>query len=1044
MAQVKSSIFLNHTPLRSGTGRSTIGPRPPPKFGVSNKKPNNQTILQNAFSSSSPMSSSTSTSPTLSNSSNTLDSTIRNLRLADRPTPRTPSPILESMGEPRTPLNEPIMESMGDDGIMAPPPMIHAPQPHYYNTVSGPLGYQVQHGPLPSWPNHGYATMNAPPAGYGTVGSHHGHALPYLQQQNPPQQTYYQHQHQQPWPQDQYQQHPPQQQQQQNYHEYIQQQNIATAAAHGYQLVSPAPIAPVASHPSMPVAATPTTAITAPHHANTPQTIPPIPPVDIPQFRSYFPPKTELDPSSEEVDNPSPQPTPTKVIPPPEHRQRPPSPRITIPASQPPASAAVQTPSSSQSSARSPAHSITSASLPSASSFTQEKPHAQPSPSTQSPRSSTPTSGIAKLGDRLASFSSNKSSTGTTSRLAELTTLSSSSVRAKSAKFNAMATISPTTESPATHTQSASVKGSPKTSSPSPSSTSMVVDMPKEPPISPPGTSPSEASPLEPATSMYSTPAKAASTTSLDAAVAPIATVPPTSTKATTPTATTATTTTPAETTTTSAASELPEADKSGLGSRPNSTRNSAQPAQHTARRPVSTAGPPVPPPRGGTYDWRSEWAERRKSTPVSPYSPSFNALRKLNMDKELPPIRTEEPRHRQEQDAPIRKLTPKLEPNVQSNNPSKANVPSNSTSSSPVTPAATLPVAEARVSTPRTATPPLNTDSKIANEACTAAPRQETPSPPPSSLRTATPPVPTTTHLRVPTPPAQAPTEKAQSREERRAYNLSDYIYYDHDHDSKCIIGDSIEDSYPTTSAPSAKGSTTTLAVGVSDESGKTPLEHSQVDVGVQGGTTHGRGNSINGSKKDHQQQKWTTAESNFLCAGCDEPISGMMVTAMGKRWHVDHFICVECGQNLEHVQFFQRDGHPYCHYDYHEKFSPRCAHCDTAIENECLTALGKDWHPDHFFCRACGDPFGEDGYMIHEDRPYCEKDYLNLFAPKCASCQGPIQGDFINALKRKWHRDCFGCTVCHIGFDHSSYFVRDGEPYCEAHYKAAKAAAK
>ncbi|KAF9946932.1 hypothetical protein BGZ72_011011 [Mortierella alpina] len=187
-------------------------------------------------------------------------------------------------------------------------------------------------------------------------------------------------------------------------------------------------------------------------------------------------------------------------------------------------------------------------------------------------------------------------------------------------------------------------------------------------------------------------------------------------------------------------------------------------------------------------------------------------------------------------------------------------------------------------------------------------------------------------------------------------------------------------------------------------------------------------RGNDA-GSGSGHQ--------SGFVCSSCDEPIAGMMITAMGKRWHADHFVCAVCDLNLEHVQFFQKDGLPYCHLDYHEKFSPKCGHCNTAIEDECLTALGKSWHPGHFFCRECGDPFEDDGYMVHEDQPYCEKDYLRLFAPKCTGCQDPIQGDFINALKGKWHRDCFGCTVCHIGFDTSSYYVENGKPYCQTHYK-------
>ncbi|KAF9540121.1 hypothetical protein EC957_004635 [Mortierella hygrophila] len=175
----------------------------------------------------------------------------------------------------------------------------------------------------------------------------------------------------------------------------------------------------------------------------------------------------------------------------------------------------------------------------------------------------------------------------------------------------------------------------------------------------------------------------------------------------------------------------------------------------------------------------------------------------------------------------------------------------------------------------------------------------------------------------------------------------------------------------------------------------------------------------------------------SLFVCASCEEPISGTMITAMGKRWHSDHFVCSVCDLNLEHVQFFHKDGQPYCHFDYHDKFSPKCGHCNTPIENECLTALGKSWHPGHFFCRDCGDPFEEDGYMVHDGFPYCEKDYLRLFAPKCTGCQDPIQGDFISALKGKWHRDCFGCSVCHIGFDATSYYVENGKPYCKAHYK-------
>ncbi|KAF9989962.1 hypothetical protein BGZ75_004147 [Mortierella antarctica] len=250
---------------------------------------------------------------------------------------------------------------------------------------------------------------------------------------------------------------------------------------------------------------------------------------------------------------------------------------------------------------------------------------------------------------------------------------------------------------------------------------------------------------------------------------------------------------------------------------------------------------------------------------------------------------------------------------------------------------------------------------------------------------------------------------------------NTTDQQVGAHHDESKCILTDDEDKAASLCSIPKALDSS--MEVLVLDESIAT------AGKSVSPPSKPARGSDA-GSGSGHQ--------TGFVCSSCDEPISGMMITAMGKRWHSDHFVCAVCNLNLEHVQFFQKDGLPYCHLDYHEKFSPKCGHCNTAIEDECLTALGKSWHPGHFFCRECGDPFEDDGYMVHDDQPYCEKDYLRLFAPKCTGCQDPIQGDFINALKGKWHRDCFGCTVCHIGFDSSSYYVENGKPYCQSHYKS------
>ncbi|KAF9389808.1 hypothetical protein CPC16_005543 [Podila verticillata] len=262
--------------------------------------------------------------------------------------------------------------------------------------------------------------------------------------------------------------------------------------------------------------------------------------------------------------------------------------------------------------------------------------------------------------------------------------------------------------------------------------------------------------------------------------------------------------------------------------------------------------------------------------------------------------------------------------------------------------------------------------------------------------------------------------------------------VPYDTDYDSKCVLTDEHKEDASLPAPPaSAFADSAPPVLPLAEEGSKETL------VGVGKQRDRSRSSSPTTPSSSAPRNNGTNSSSSgvtpsgFICSSCNEAISGMMITAMGKRWHSDHFVCTVCNTNLEHVQFFQRDGLPYCHFDYHDKFSPKCGHCNSAIENECLTALGKSWHPGHFFCRECGDPFEEDGYMVHDDFPYCEKDYLRLFAPKCAGCQDPIQGDFISALKGKWHRDCFGCTVCHIGFDTTSYYVENGKPYCQAHYK-------
>lgn len=52
----------------------------------------------------------------------------------------------------------------------------------------------------------------------------------------------------------------------------------------------------------------------------------------------------------------------------------------------------------------------------------------------------------------------------------------------------------------------------------------------------------------------------------------------------------------------------------------------------------------------------------------------------------------------------------------------------------------------------------------------------------------------------------------------------------------------------------------------------------------------------------------------------------------------------------------------------------------------------MGRTWHPEHFVCTHCQEEIGSRNFFEREGQPYCEKDYHNLFSPRCYYCNGPI----------------------------------------------------
>lgn len=89
----------------------------------------------------------------------------------------------------------------------------------------------------------------------------------------------------------------------------------------------------------------------------------------------------------------------------------------------------------------------------------------------------------------------------------------------------------------------------------------------------------------------------------------------------------------------------------------------------------------------------------------------------------------------------------------------------------------------------------------------------------------------------------------------------------------------------------------------------------------------------SMLGSLQSDMTRQGVSTTKKGECAACNKPIIGQVCTALGRTWHPEHFTCVTCEVPLGATNFFERDGRPFCERDYHEQFAPRCAYCSGPI---------------------------------------------------------------------------------------------------------------
>jgi len=171
----------------------------------------------------------------------------------------------------------------------------------------------------------------------------------------------------------------------------------------------------------------------------------------------------------------------------------------------------------------------------------------------------------------------------------------------------------------------------------------------------------------------------------------------------------------------------------------------------------------------------------------------------------------------------------------------------------------------------------------------------------------------------------------------------------------------------------------------------------------------------------------------SASVCFSCKEAIVGKIVTALDKDWHPDHFACAHCKKPISGGSFHTKDGKPYCVEDYARLYMAKCYACKEPIHDKVVKAQDKTWHEEHWCCTGCRKPLGAASFMEKEGKPYCLPCNTRLFAPICSGCHEPIAGKVVMAMEKKWHPECFKCDKCSKAIPSDAKFkVTNEKAFC------------
>ncbi|ODN74597.1 hypothetical protein, variant [Cryptococcus amylolentus CBS 6039] len=118
----------------------------------------------------------------------------------------------------------------------------------------------------------------------------------------------------------------------------------------------------------------------------------------------------------------------------------------------------------------------------------------------------------------------------------------------------------------------------------------------------------------------------------------------------------------------------------------------------------------------------------------------------------------------------------------------------------------------------------------------------------------------------------------------------------------------------------------------------------------------------------------------------------------------------------------------------------STSCGQCGQVVHGQFVRAMGKVYHLNCFRCKDCNKVVAQKFFPVEDGDgmyPLCERDYFARLDLICAKCDQALRASYITACGAKYHVEHFTCHECDVLFGpNDSYYEHAGRVYCHYHY--------